>query len=599
MLSSSPPNSRYSPLGLIYVGTALLIVVLLAINVGLIVHLRESELADEGEQLARLSLVLAEEADRSFQSVDLVISSIAGRIEAEGVSDSASFQQKMAGQDLYLLLREKISGLPQLDAVIVVNNQGKAINTSRSWPIPEIDVSDRDYFRAMKEDPNLKSYISQPVRNRAAGTVTGTWTIYLAHRVSGAGGEFQGMILGAIKMQYFEDSYRAISPGLGGTIVISRLDGVMLARFPPSEGVGRVFSSSQRLMHGGIAGTARERSSLDGEMRIKAAHRLTNYPVFVIATRTERAALANWRGIAWLMSLGALGGAISIMVSGIVLGWQWKRQAALTDAAFGAMRIAKEAAEMADRAKSEFLTNMSHELRTPLNAVLGFSQVMVGETFGPLGNDRYRAYATDIYSSGSHLLEIINDVLDLSKAAAGKLELAEDWFDALDVVNSVCRLMRPRVDEAKLTLAVHMPPGSLIVYADERLLKQMLLNLFSNACKFTPPQGHIECSISVDAAGMRFAVTDTGIGIPASDLERVTEPFVQVDSSLTRAHVGTGLGLALVRAMAELHGGSLRLDSTMGSGTTAAVILPLSRVQPANTGIAPVKSSPTPEPVIA
>jgi signal transduction histidine kinase len=298
------------------------------------------------------------------------------------------------------------------------------------------------------------------------------------------------------------------------------------------------------------------------------------------------------------MSLAALGCAVSVAVAGFAVGRQWKQQAMLAHAqaelrhqedrtaAFEAMRAAKDAAELADRAKSEFLATMSHELRTPLNAVLGFSDLMVSEAFGPLGDDRYRGYAQDIHSSGSHLLNIINDVLDLSKAASGKLELVESWIDARDVVDSVCRLIHPRVGEAKLSLTVKMPPGNLMTYADERLLKQMLLNLLSNACKFTPPDGRIECAVSVDAAGMRFAVTDTGVGIPAEHLERVLQAFVQVDSSLTRRHEGTGLGLALVKVMAELHGGSLRLDSEVGRGTTAAVILPLSRVNRASADIA-------------
>jgi signal transduction histidine kinase len=221
---------------------------------------------------------------------------------------------------------------------------------------------------------------------------------------------------------------------------------------------------------------------------------------------------------------------------------------------------------------------MSHELRTPLNAVLGFSEIMVGEAFGPLGNERYRSYAKDIHTSGAHLLSIINDVLDLSKAAAGKLELVEGPVLAQEAVETVCRLIRPRVAELKLQLAVCLPPEPLVIHADERLLKQMLLNLLSNACKFTPAGGHIDCTVTMSDDGVRFAVTDTGIGIPEEHLSRVVQPFVQVDSSLARRHEGTGLGLSLVKAMAELHGGRLELASTVGQGTTAAVVLPPSRL---------------------
>jgi signal transduction histidine kinase len=577
-----------SSVRLLYICTALLILVLLATNATVILHLRKNELLDQERQMKNLSLTLAEQADRSFQSVDLVISRVGEQIAAAGVTDSGSLLQKMAGRDVHEFLLEKISGVPQLDAVTLINREGKLINFSRAWPIPEVNVSDRDYFQALKDDPKLNSYISAPVRNRG----TGTWTIYLARRLNGPNGEFIGLILGAIEMRYFEDFYRAIALDEGSTIAVLRLDGVMLARFPHADVIGQAYSDSRRLLHDSVSGTLRERSPIDGRVRIKAAHLVTNYPVLVLATKTEEAALANWWGIARLMSLGALGCSISIAIAGFAFGRQWKQQAMLAHTraelrrqadrtvAFEALETAKEAAEAADRTKSEFLATMSHELRTPLNAVLGFSELMVREIFGPLGDHRYRDYAQDIHSSGSHLLSIVNEVLDLSKLAAGKLELVEGWINVREIVHSACRLIRPRIDRAELSLTVKMPPDDLLAYADKRLLKQMLLNLLSNACKFTPPGGGIECVVSTDDAGMTFAVVDTGVGIAAEHLDRVVRPFVQVDSSISRRHEGTGLGLALVAAMAELHGGRLRLDSKVGTGTTAAVVLPPSRIHP-------------------
>jgi signal transduction histidine kinase len=592
---------RYTPQRLLYVGTAILIALLLVTNVAVITHLRQHELRDEEDQLKSLSLILAEQAERSFQSVDLVISSVAETIVAAGVADSGSFEEKLATHDIHTLLREKIVGLQQLAAVTVIGRDGKVINSSRSWPTPEINVSDREYFRAMEQDPSLKSFISEPVQNRG----TGTWTIFLVRRVSGANGEFLGIILGAVEMRYFEDFYRAISLGNGSSVQLQRLDGVLLVRFPKSEAIGKVFSTSQHLLGDGISGTVHEYSPIDGLLRIKAAHRLTGYPVLALATETQEEALANWRAVAWLLSLGAFGCAIAIGIAAFAFGRQWKQLALLAEAqaeirrqddltaAFAEMRIAKENAEMANRAKSEFLANMSHELRTPLNAVLGFSEILASEAFGPLGSKRYRGYAQDIHASGAHLLDVINDILDLSKAAAGKLGLAEEWFDVREIVNSVCRLIQPRIDKGKLSLAAEMPPGALMLYADERLIRQMLLNLLSNACKFTAPNGHVDCSVSVDTLGITFAVTDTGIGILPEDLERVLEPFAQLDTSLSRGHAGTGLGLALVKVMVELHGGTLRLTSEAGNGTTAAIILPLDRVTPASVDIASATTTPS------
>ena len=188
------------------------------------------------------------------------------------------------------------------------------------------------------------------------------------------------------------------------------------------------------------------------------------------------------------------------------------------------------------------------------------------------------------------MLSIINDVLDLSKATAGKLELTETRVDARDTVDAVCRLLQPRIAGARLSLSVRRPPEPLVLLADERMLKQVLLNLLSNACKFTKPGGRIECGVSVDADGIAFTVSDSGIGIPAEQLDRVLQPFVQAESSLSRRHEGTGLGLALVKAMAELHGGSLHLASEVERGTTATVTLPLGRLQPARSTIAPAQA---------
>jgi len=248
-------------------------------------------------------------------------------------------------------------------------------------------------------------------------------------------------------------------------------------------------------------------------------------------------------------------------------------------AAYDALRLAKEEAEAASRAKSGFLATVSHELRTPLNAIIGFSEMMLREVLGALGNEQYRAYASDIHASGSHLLQIINDILDLSKAESGKLELYEDVFDLNDIIRAVGQLTSTRIRDAGLSNATHLPDDLPLLRADERKTKQVLLNLVTNAAKFTPRGGHIEITGSYDVeAGLTLTVADNGIGIAPDDIGRVLEPFVQVDSSLSRQHQGTGLGLPLVKAIMELHGGALTLDSTVGVGTRVKITFPPERV---------------------
>jgi PAS domain S-box-containing protein len=248
-------------------------------------------------------------------------------------------------------------------------------------------------------------------------------------------------------------------------------------------------------------------------------------------------------------------------------------------AAETAMREAKEAAETANRSKSEFLANVSHELRTPLNAIIGFSEVMEHEMFGKLGNEHYRDYARDIRLSGTHLLEVINDILDLAKVEAGKVELQEQSIDLVRIVESTVRLVRERAGERNIDLSVRLPESLPRLWADERKVKQILINLLSNAIKFTPEGGSVTVSAERDASdAVHLSVSDTGIGIAKESLETVLEPFGQVDSALSRKHAGTGLGLPLTKSLVELHGGRLDLDSELGKGTTVVVRFPHERL---------------------
>jgi len=245
------------------------------------------------------------------------------------------------------------------------------------------------------------------------------------------------------------------------------------------------------------------------------------------------------------------------------------------------LEAARMEAVRADAAKSQFLANMSHELRTPLNAVIGFADIIHGEMFGTgeAAWKRYKDYAGDIGASGRFLLDVINDILDLTKAAAGKAELREDRMSVADVVTGVGRLFRERAQQAELTLDIRGPAEDIELWADETKLKQVLLNLVSNAIKFTPAGGHVSVRADIRAdGGLAISVADSGIGIAKGDLDRIFQPFVQVDSSLSRRHAGTGLGLPLARSFVELHGGTIEIDSEPGTGTRATVLLPAARV---------------------
>ena len=245
----------------------------------------------------------------------------------------------------------------------------------------------------------------------------------------------------------------------------------------------------------------------------------------------------------------------------------------------GDLKVARDQAEAANRAKSEFLAAMSHELRTPLNAVIGFSEVIKDERLGPGGGAKYRDYARDIHSSGKHLLDLINDILDLSKVESGTDELHEEDIEIPDITRSAMGLVRQRAEKEGVELKLEFLENAPALYADKRKLKQILVNLLTNAIKFTEAGGKVTLRTWCDGqSGYVFQVIDTGIGIAPEDTPKALSQFGRVDSDLNRAYEGTGLGLPLTKALAEQHGGSLDLQSEVGVGTTVTVTFPAARI---------------------
>lgn len=256
------------------------------------------------------------------------------------------------------------------------------------------------------------------------------------------------------------------------------------------------------------------------------------------------------------------------------------RRALLEDADALARQLtdARQRAETANNAKSSFLANMSHEIRTPLNAIIGFSEILTGETFGPMGHQRYGEYSALIYRSGKHLLDLINDILDLSKIEANQYDLNPTVFCPLELARECLDIVANGAMQSQISLSIRPETVDFEIFADRRALKQVLLNLLSNAAKFTIASGSIEIRIERDTANIILRVVDTGVGIAAEDLPKIKDAFVQGGENCAyMAREGTGLGLAITDSLLRLHGGRLNIESEQGEGTTATMYLPIKR----------------------
>jgi signal transduction histidine kinase len=242
---------------------------------------------------------------------------------------------------------------------------------------------------------------------------------------------------------------------------------------------------------------------------------------------------------------------------------------------------ARDLAEAANRSKSQFLANMSHELRTPLNAIIGFSEMIRDATLGPIGHEGYRDYAADINHSGLHLLQLVTDILDISRAEAGHLSLSEEICDPARVIDSSVNMVEQPARRGAVAIEVAPAVEAPWLLADERRLRQILVNLLSNAVKFTLPGGRVSVSLGVETDGaLAFVVEDTGIGMSAADIEIALTPFGQVDSQLNRKYEGAGLGLPLTRQLLDLHEGELEIASRLGGGTRVTARFPAGRIRP-------------------
>jgi two-component system cell cycle sensor histidine kinase PleC len=595
-------NAELAPrAGLTLIGSVL-VVFTIALACLTIWNLRQNAIARAMQDANNMGVLLAEQNDRLAQAADLLLQETRDMVLASGVQTPEQFTTLMATRNVYDYLVSHLHNLPQADAISLIDQHGTTVNHSRNWPAPAVDTSGREYFTALRDRPRSNVFVGTPFHN----LTNGGWDIPMARRIDGPHGEFLGIVNLAIQPRYFENLFSRVVTSDGEAIALFRDDGTLLARSPnlPDMIGQKLPAGSPWYTHAQAGGTYRTIGIYDGVARIISVHRLDGLPLLVVVTTAEHVELADWRRESALIGLGAL-----YSTTGLI-GFLWmlrsqfgrlerseatlarqnaeletnrvaleRRTAELLEST-DELRSAKEVAEAASHSKSQFLANMSHELRTPLNAIIGFADLLKLGMGGGL-EPRQEEYVGFIHRSGQHLLRIVNDVLDLARLSAGKLPLAEESdVDVRALVEDCLVLVKSQADESNIRLSAEIEDGLPRILADATRLRQILLNLLSNAMKFSESGAQVCVTAARSDAGLELQVRDTGVGMTPDEISIALEPFGQVEGGYTRRHDGAGLGLPLARFLTEQHGGTLHIVSERGRGTTVTISLPECRCLP-------------------
>jgi signal transduction histidine kinase len=557
---------------------ALLVALLLAAAFFAAWQLKRLQIEDWKDRLDNLSLVLAEHTAQSVSSAYLVLDSIVDDINDASIRDAQSLRAQMGTPAINQMLRDRISGSPQIDVATIVADNGDVVNFTRSYPPPPINLADRDYFREQLANAHVGVFISNPVKNRA----TGTWTFYLSRRLNDPDGRFIGIAIVGLSSSFYTRFYDRIRLGPGASISLLRRDFTLLARAPfNDEAIGRVLAggSAHRVVDEmglatGVILTSSQRTAAPSESadRMAAVRLLERYPLMVNIQVTDDVYLDEWRRSVSSMGVIVAGSILALVLAFLALVRVLRRR----ELEMATNLALKHEAESANRAKSAFLAGMSHELRTPLTAVLGYAELLAKRSPDPFS----RECAAQIVSSGGHLLGLLNDLLDLAKVEAGRVDVHPAPVAVAEVVAEAAGLHAASAEQKELSLTTSIAPDvPATIVSDRVLLRQILTNLLNNAIKFTDG-GSVALSVGRVEDRVVFAVADTGPGVAPELSEVIFERFRQGDAFLTRRHGGTGLGLALVKDLVGLLGGRVWLESTPGHGATFRFDIPLREPAP-------------------
>lgn len=546
------PNSRALLTHTVLVFSAVIILSILAVILFLNNRSRVADLEHGYENAKRLAESIADGIELNFVTVDLTL------------GKASDYQQLNQSEEPTANLSEWLKETPNLKALFIADEHGlitslASKNQGDSAFSPGMSVADAAFFTWHDGSSN-----------KPAIFLLDNGDIIMSRRIDGIDGHFSGIVAGIVNEASLTQLFNAMIIGKKTQFtLLGKNQALLQVPINPLISTKMLLPiiAASEVYDQPTESIVTLQKNVDDTLWIFAFKSLKHYPLFVSLSLHEddvfinsRANRSNYFFFFFIFSSFA----VIISVFTLLMSRQIEQ-----------VQKSEKAAILASQAKSDFLAKMSHELRTPLNAIIGFSQMMDSGYFGAI-NDKQRDRIHDINLCGNHLLELINDILEFSKGESGKLLLAEEQTDFVQLINKVLRILDQRAKVAEVALVADLPSDIPLLLADERKIRQTLLNLLSNAVKFTPRGGKVQISAAIDFAGrFKFSVADTGIGIAHEDIPKALSVFGQVHTHLNTE--GTGLGLPLCKMFIELHGGDLKLESTLNKGTTITVIFPAYR----------------------